>query len=400
MLLHQSEIRDPHLLQDRLPPGLLRVTTSLIEDSSQKGKLRLLIMQHALRDTAAFLKSLTDNGFAVDAFLAKPNSIERNNYTLIEEMGIECIMEPEGSKPYDWYEEEGNLDALIATSIKMAKANSQKLIIVDVGGYFARPLANLKSSDKEVVLGVCEVTSFGHWRYQEVAHKLPVPVVSIARSPLKQAEAIYVGETVVQATEDVLRGAGKVLSSKQAGIIGYGMIGSQIAGALRKRGLNTVVLDKTAILSMKAKLEGFQIAHDMRELLGRSDVIFSATGGQTLGQLEIVDQVKPEALLVSGGSRSAEFDMTWLEERCVKTKRSDHLSDYRLEDGKIVTMLNNGKAANFLKSGTPEEVMDIVFAELFRCIEMMAARRFKLAEVNALGIEDHEMIAALWLRAP
>ena len=63
-----------------------------------------------------------------------------------------------------------------------------------------------------------------------------------------------------------------------------------------------------------------------------------------------------------------------------------------------MTLLNSGKAANFLKSGTPEEVMDIVFAELFRCIEILAANCFQPGRIHELGKNEHQQIAASWLR--
>ncbi len=64
---------------------------------------------------------------------------------------------------------------------------------------------------RNIIHGVVEVTTFGHNRYLSSGLTFPFPVISIAKSRLKQAEAVYVGETVVQATEDMLREVGYVL---------------------------------------------------------------------------------------------------------------------------------------------------------------------------------------------
>lgn len=63
---------------------------------------------------------------------------------------------------------------------------------MEIGGYFAPVLQDLRTEFAQDFLGVVEDTEIGHRRYQE-AQPLPCPVVSVARSTLKAAEDSLVG---------------------------------------------------------------------------------------------------------------------------------------------------------------------------------------------------------------
>lgn len=379
--------------------GLLPITGEYVRNSAASKKVRILMMQHALRDTADFVKSLLECGFAVDGFLAKPNSIEQESLSQIESYGINVIREPEDVRPYEWFEAVGNIDRILEISALKARRNLQKLVVVDVGGYFLEPLKRLRTKSLEHIAGVCEVTSFGHHRYANSSAALPVPVLSIARSPLKQAEAIFVGETVVQATEDVLRETGRVLQGKRCGVIGFGMIGKQIAHSLRKRGMNVSVRDADCLRGLEARLEGFEIDLSVEGTLSKSHVVFSATGKQAVSFKQIEKHAIPGAVFVSGGSRANEFDVVSLESLERLEGLSDHLASHVFPNGKTIHLVNNGKAANFLKSGTPEEVMDIVFAELFCCIERLAISNGGEHLLSQLDEMARQRIAKSWLQA-
>jgi adenosylhomocysteinase len=372
------------------------VTAELVANSRSSDSKHLVIMQHALRDTAFFVKELLKRGFSIGAFLAKPNSIEEEHIDAISQLGVHVLREPPGGRPYQWYEGTRVLDEVVASSVDEARRRGQRAVFVDVGGYFAGPLRHAPTALIPYIAGVVEVTTFGHRRYEALAADMPVPVVSIARSPLKEAEAIYVGETVVQATEDMLRDAGRVLLGKTCGLIGYGMIGANIASALRNRGVAISVADTDPLRALHAALEGFPVK-STKDLLDSAQVIFSATGSQTVSVGDLISMNRSDVMLVSGGSRANEFDVEGIKELGRMTPRSLDLSEYDLPNGKKVILANSGKAANFLKSGTPEEIMDIVFAELFSCIECIGEELGSLGLVNELSDERRGQIARRWL---
>ena len=382
---------------NRPSKSLMPVTVEQISSSATSAtKAKLIVMQHALRDTAVFLQALVDAGFVVECFLAKPNSIEVDYLSQIKEIARTTVTEPKGYLPYQWYEEPGNLDGILVEVIEKAKADRRPVFIIDVGGYFAAPLRRLSEQELFYVKGVCEVTSFGHKRYLDQADGINVPVMSIARSPIKRAEAVFVGDTVVQATEDILRHEGKILRGRECAVFGFGMIGSEIGRCLKKRGQNVLVYEPDPLIALQAGLEGFDVVTDKQSALKNSEVVFAATGSRSISFADVNDYARNDVVLASGGSRANEFAVRELETRSISQSASRYSTTYTLQSGKRIHLLNQGKAVNFLKSGTPEEIMDLVFAELFKCMEYVLGGSPKTNCVTELERHLQAELAFAW----
>ncbi len=217
---------------------MLPVSDFFLSKSPYANKTRLLVLQHALRDTVEFLRLSIQHGFRVGTFVAKPNSKDKAAIDEIGSFGVHVI-----EKEYSVLEEAGFLDALLIAEIREARAEGRLLSIVDVGGYFMAPLNRLSAEDREVVRGVVEVTRFGHNRYVAGIAEFPISVLSIALSPLKEAEAVHVGETIADVVTDLLRERGLILQGKRFGIFSFGMIGGRIANAFSRRGHDVAVCD-------------------------------------------------------------------------------------------------------------------------------------------------------------
>lgn len=354
-------------------------------------------MQHALRDTAHFIQLLLDHGTQVGTFVAKPNSIEDSAISRIESMGLRIVREPDGSPPYSVYEGSDLLVQLLREEAELAERSNRKLVILDVGGYFLRPLRMLSDEFNETVVGVTEVTTFGHIRYAGNLDLLSFPVMSLARSPLKDAEAVHVGETVVQATEDMLREVGYILNGKKCGVIGHGMIGSRIADALKRRQVQVRIGDRDQTTELHAVLNGTD-TDSISGLLSESDILFSATAGQSV-TIEMLKSAKDGIMLVSGGSRANEFDVAGIRSAATLVQTlPGNLEKFTFPWGKACVLANKGKAANFLKGGSPEEVMDVVFAEQARCLSALVQGELSRGKLHELSGGDRNEIAEIWLR--
>jgi adenosylhomocysteinase len=78
--------------------------------------------------------------------------------------------------------------------------DQRPLVAIDIGGYLAPAVAHLSAS--ATLVGVVEDTENGHQRYErELDPPFPCPVLSVARSPLKNAEDYLIGHSVVFSTE-------------------------------------------------------------------------------------------------------------------------------------------------------------------------------------------------------
>ena len=115
-------------------------------------------------------------------------------------------------------------------------APHERLLILDIGGYFAKTQVILSEYFGPRFLGVVEMTENGHQRYEQEV--LATPVVSVARSPLKQTEDIQIGLSVVYSAESLARNLNRTFNVCEAVLFGYGKVGRSIARDLRCRNLH------------------------------------------------------------------------------------------------------------------------------------------------------------------
>jgi len=377
--------------------SLLPTTSACLAAFSGLDNVRLVVLQHALRDTRIFLEEAMYYGATVGCFVAKPNSVNDSALADIVALGIPVVCEPPGTEPpYSYYENSQALGDLLVEQIDSAKKEQKKLVLVDVGGYFCKPLLERKDIDVAAIAGVIEVTTFGHRRYSQVESSLEVPVLSVARSPLKEAEAAHVGTSVARAAEDMLQKAGFTLSGKVALMIGYGMIGQRIAHALAQRHVRTIVYDQSESKMLLAHLDGFE-TQTLAKALKSADLIFASTGGLALG-LDQLAAAKSGVVLFSGGSRKQEFDVRRIAGLAKShEKLTEELEEFTLPQNFKCIVANAGKAVNFLKDGTPEEVIDLVFAEIAESIRHVVTHDVLAGKLQELPSKRRDHIAGLWL---
>ncbi len=377
----------------------LRVVRQLCKTekhSSLLQRLRLIILEHLLPTTEEFILRLKETGVEITALLAKPYSID----SAVEQRLTKEVRILKHS--YNELETTDILDKLLHEAIDASSKDGKAIVIVDVGGYFAQPLVRLGPAEaRGHLLGVVEDTTFGHNRYLKNCKNIKYPVVSVARSALKEVEARFVGRDAVAALDAILRKEGVSISGRSALVIGYGMIGKNVARSLRANDLPLSVYDKADIKNLTAYIDGYHV-NTKRELLGKADVIFCATGDPD-GALSFADieDSKDNVILVSVGSKDTEFDLRSLRAQAV----SEHvvsplLAKYKLHNQKAVFVVNNGTAVNFTLPSIPVEVLDLVFSEILLWILALIEnpQGFALQEVHDTNIDELSAISKAWLR--
>lgn len=236
----------------------LRVTrgiSRLQENSELLKNTRLIILEHILPTTEAFLKTLQEVGCEIFAVITKPYSIDEKVFDSLIESNFNIIR----INSYDEIENTNILDNLLVEANKKSEEDSKSIAIIDVGGYFAKPLSNLTFENKCHIIGVIEDTTFGHNRYKSKINEIKFPIASVARSELKEIEARFVGRDAVQAMDIVLRKLGISITGRNALVIGYGMIGKNVARTLQGYDLNVYVYDIEDKQLLKAFIDGFHI---------------------------------------------------------------------------------------------------------------------------------------------
>ncbi len=383
----------------------LRVSREIALDNSSKQileKSRLLVLQHILPDTAELLQHLKEAGAEIHSVVAKPYSINQESLKLIKENIIDEIV----CESYSNLEKTDILQELIQNALEKSQQDSKHIIIIDVGGYFARPLANLGEKAKDIV--VIEDTTFGHNRYFKLSLNISALIFSVARSKLKEIEAHYVGHDAVAAADQILRRIGISISGRNALVLGYGMIGKNIALALRRHNLDVGVYDKLDLPNLHAFTDGYRI-HKKVELLKRADIIFSATGSEAiynepaLSYKEIVDYCGRNIILVSAGSKDTEFEITEIINKCDRGQSKELDSDidqYSMLHSQNILVIRRGTAVNFLHGSVPVEILDLVFSEIISCAVEGVQKISELDRGIIYTIEDSKLhyISKEWLR--
>jgi adenosylhomocysteinase len=375
----------------------LRVCNRYLKQERNKKHLkntRLIILQHILSDTCELIKLFHGQGIEVHSVIAKPYSIDESSFSKLVDLKI-----PIYRQTYEQLETTDFIPNLLEDAITKSKSDGKKIVIQEVGGYFAKFLVNLKKEDVKFFAGVVEDTTFGHNRYQALISKFKIPVFSVARSSLKEIEAKFVGDSTVTALDQILRELGVTISGRKALVVGYGMIGKNVASALSARKLNVSVYDKHDHRNLRAFSRGYHI-HKKRKLLSENDLIISATGTNAL-TIEDIEECKDLSILASAGSKDIEFDVVELENLSFeKNKISEHIDQYSLPNGKTIYLVKKGTAVNFLIKSVPDEIIDLVFSEivLSTIILIKTPEDVAIGSINSLSDNYLNEIAKDWLK--
>jgi len=373
----------------RINESRLAVTESIIQECPST---RIIGIMHALTDTETFVKHLYANRHSMEMLFGKPHSQDPLVIQRLESSGISM----HALKNYDHIE---GTSVLRDTIARIKNISDTPLSIVDTGGYFAEPLRAMTEEEPELLPnGILEVTTFGHNRYQECIQDISTPVVSIARSPLKDVEAVFVGESAWLGLDKVFREVGLSISGHSLGMVGYGMIGRRVVDAALHGGAHTSVYDANPIKQLDARSYRHQPVASLEELLAENDIVLASTGGQSISFEMMLNYAKNGIVLGSAGSRTQEIDMINLKKYATSMRHiHDDLAEYSLQNGKTIFILRGGSSINFLVSSCPDEAMDIVFAEMIAGIRMTLNEKLPLGIMHEVHDSIRKDIATAWL---
>jgi adenosylhomocysteinase len=365
---------------------IVRATGS---ESNPRG--RSLVVTHLLGDRPYFLEAL-DRVAPIAAVLAKPKSIDRSAYRRAADRFPMMVADRKELAS------DSGIDELLAN----ISLGDEPTLAIDIGGYFAPALCHLASVSE--LRGAVEDTENGQQKYEaEMDSGFPCPVISVARSPLKNAEDYLVGHSVAFSTEALMRSRGDVLQGRSGCVIGYGKIGRSIARLLRSHGVQIAVYDIDPVPLTEAHAHGFAVHSDLAAALSGAGIIICATGNLALRH-ESFEKVEPGAYVVSVTSSDDELELAPLKQTYERNRVATDIVRYRRRDQRrskahFFFVLNNGEAVNFLHGAVVGPAIQLVQAE----IVMAAARLLRGESMDRGGITeipavDRAAIARIWLK--
>jgi len=266
-------------------------------------------------------------------------------------------------------------------------------IILEIGGYFAKALSQLRERLGEGLVGVVEDTETGFKAYQRTPD-LPCPVISIARSQLKKPEDHLIGSSCLFSIEKILREIGFLVHGHQYLVIGFGKIGNGLARGLSYRGCQMAVFDIDPLARVNALSEGYRIP-DKIQALKEAHVIFGATGNGAV-QGDDFRHLRDGCLLVSCSSKDIEFDMTYLKKHYAKKSVAEHIDCY-VGFGKKIYLAANGRPINFIDGACIGPVLALIQAEIIYSIKSLLELQYSpgLYETET---ENNKFLAEIWLK--
>jgi adenosylhomocysteinase len=273
------------------------------------------------------------------------------------------------------------------------RAAGRPVLLLDVGGYFAPALDALCDRFSGRIVGVVEDTENGHKRYAGL-NKLPCPVVSVARSPLKDPEDFLVGQSVVFSTEALMRERGDILHGRTALVIGFGKLGSSIARLLHAKGVRVIVYDIDPVRRTQALSQGFTVARDHARGLEDAGLVLCATGALSL-RGEDFPRLRNGAYVATVTSSEDELELDGLPEVYERAHVGDHVTRY-LTTGHFFYLLNGGNAVNFLHGASVGPFIFLVQAEILAACSALSRGELDPG-LHEIGDADRAAIAATWL---
>ncbi len=268
----------------------------------------------------------------------------------------------------------------------------KRVVLLDIGGYFAPALNQLPDYLDNELVGVVEMTENGHQRYQSLS-ELRVPVISTARSPLKAPEDYLTGQSIVYSAEALMRECHLIMNGGNAAVFGYGKIGRAIAESLHMKNINTKVVEIDPVRAIEAKAMGFDLI-DKDEALRQSDMIFCATGNQSLCHRDF-NRIKNGAFIFSVTSSDDELDLSKTASMFEISPVTQYISRYE-QLGQYFYLANEGNAINFIHNAELGPYVFLVEAEMLAGAFYLEGQQ-ETEEILELPAEQQRSLANIWL---
>ena len=348
----------------------------------------IVIVTHLVPDVDEFVLALHER-VPVSAVIPKPSSLNQSVLSRIQRdvPVLNYTRSTIASQP-----------TAFLSDLKTRVAG-KRFAIIDTGGYFTHVLDDMVKSNEFNLAGIVEDTENGHKKYESFLarhaeqRELPFPILSVARSKLKEPEDFLVGQAVVFSADALLRECGILLTGKLAAVLGYGKIGSSIAANLRAKGVRVDVHDSNPVRQALACAHGYSL-RARATLLSQADVIFGATGNKSVRAADF-EAMKEGAFIFTATSGDDEID--GYHEILARRRPSPlHPRVGALASSKGATYLcNDGNAINFMHGGVLGPFIKLVQAELiFALSQLDTAHRDR---IRHLSDESKRFIADLWL---
>lgn len=346
---------------------------------------KFIIVTHILNDRPELLEAINQIG-EVALVIAIPYSINLATLDVVKKKYL--VITPNLTEMRD--------EHFLMNAISQLINLDSRLIILEIGGYFAPLVTKLRNKLGNHFIGVIESTEAGHRQYEKILASLSCPIISVCRGSLKKTEYSVVGSSCVFSAERLIRKTGFLLQGKNTLVIGFGKVGQGLARALSRFNCNITVYDTNPILRVLAYSEGFQVPEKDKAIIN-AQIIFGATGNEALSKQEI-SLIKKGCILISTSSKDIEFDMNYINSNYVVETPLENIDVYSNNEH-FFYMLGQGLPINFLDGAVMGPVLALVQSEIIFAVKaLVEAEKNHLSGIFEIRETDRQMLATKWLQ--
>ncbi|MGE3076403.1 MAG: adenosylhomocysteinase [Dehalococcoidia bacterium] len=252
------------------------------------------------------------------------------------------------------------------------------------------------------VVGGTEETTTGVIRLRAMAADgaLGYPIVAINEADTKHLFDNRYG-TGQSTVDGIVRATNVLLAGKNFVVAGYGWCGRGVASRARGMGAQVIVTEVDPVKALEAVMDGFRVM-PMAEASKEGDFFVTLTGDCNVIDRQHLEAMKDGAIIANSGHFDSEINLKALNALSEGKKRvRDSVDEYRLQDGRKVYLLGEGRLVNLAAAeGHPAAVMDMSFANQALGAEWIALNHTKLEkQVYEIPHEVDQEIARLKLHA-
>ncbi|MGR7023777.1 adenosylhomocysteinase [Geodermatophilus sp. URMC 62] len=256
------------------------------------------------------------------------------------------------------------------------------------------------------IAGVTEETTTGVMRLYELARdgRLLFPAINVNDSVTKSKFDNLYGcrHSLI---DGINRATDVMIGGKVAVVCGYGDVGKGCAESLRGQGARVIVTEIDPINALQAAMHGYEVT-TLDEVIGKADIIITATGNRDIISAEQLGQTKHQAIVGNIGHFDNEIDVAGLARTpgIERTQIKPQVDEWRFADGHTIILLSEGRLLNLGNAtGHPSFVMSASFSnQVLAQIELWtnrAAYEGRTPGVTVLPKKLDEHVARLHLDA-
>lgn len=366
-------------------PALMAIR-SQYRDSKPLAGAKIIGCIHMTIQTAVLIETLCELGAQVRWSSCNIFSTQDHAAAAIAAAGIPVFAwKGETEEEYLWCIEQTCRDA----NGELWEAN----MILDDGGDLTAHIHQHYPQMLGRIHGITEETTTGVHRLYEMLEKgeLKVPAINVNDSVTKAKNDNKYG-CRHSLNDAIKRATDHLLSGKKALVIGYGDVGKGSAASLRQEGMIVKVTEVDPICAMQACMDGFEVVSPYlngindgtpeclnKTLLAQTDLVVTATGNYNVCDKNILNALKPGAVVCNIGHFDNEIDTAYMRKawRWEEVKPQVH-QVYRSEDAKdFLILLSEGRLVNLGNAtGHPSRIMDGSFANQVLAQMFLYERKF------------------------